>query len=83
MIELRSRSLDMVEAAGKTQGAVDQWVPRSSRRWWADRRAPLRTPMKYRRPAADDGTLNLALLVAALAVLVVLRWLALKGGYAV
>jgi hypothetical protein len=38
--------------------------------------------MKY-RPAADDGTLNLGLLIAALIVLVVLRWLALKGGYAV
>jgi hypothetical protein len=38
--------------------------------------------LRHNRRAADGGTLNLVLLVAALAVLVGLRWLTLKAGYA-
>jgi hypothetical protein len=34
--------------------------------------------MRHRKRAADEGTLNLILLVG----LLVLRWLMLKGGYA-
>jgi hypothetical protein len=39
--------------------------------------------MRNIRRGADEGTLDLILLVASLALLVVLRWLALKSGYAV
>jgi hypothetical protein len=38
--------------------------------------------MRNIRRGADEGTLDLILLVASLALLVVLRWLALKSGYA-
>ena len=40
------------------------------------------TGMRHNTRAADGGTLNVVLLVAALAVLVGLRWLTLKAGYA-
>jgi hypothetical protein len=40
------------------------------------------TGMAGNERAADGGTLNVVLLIAALAVLVGLRWLTLKAGYA-
>jgi hypothetical protein len=40
------------------------------------------TGMRHNKPTADGGTLNVVLLVAALAVLVGLRWPTLKAGYA-
>ena len=40
------------------------------------------TGMRHNKRAADGGTLNVVLLVTALAVLVGLRWLTLKAGYA-
>jgi hypothetical protein len=41
-----------------------------------------RTAVIRQQPGKEKGTLNLILLAASLVVLVVLRWLTLKSGYA-
>jgi hypothetical protein len=40
------------------------------------------TGRRHNKRAADAGTLNVVLLIAALVVLVGLRWLTFKAGYA-